>query len=65
MGPLQGPKKEDNQIWGPRGVWDLGKGSGGLTSPGAPWPNSLWGPYTSGWNGVSKGIEDGRRPPTL
>jgi hypothetical protein len=39
--------------------------SGGLTTQGAPRPNSLWGPYRGGRNGVSKGIEDGRRPPTL
>jgi hypothetical protein len=41
------------------------KRSGGLTTPGAPRPNSLWGPYTGGWNGVSKEIEDGCKPPTL
>jgi hypothetical protein len=41
------------------------RGSGGLTTPGAPMPNSLWGPYTGGRNGVSKEIEDDRRPPTL
>jgi hypothetical protein len=40
-------------------------GSGGLTTPGAPRPNSLWGPYTGRRNGVSKGIEEGHRPPTL
>jgi hypothetical protein len=34
--------------------------SGGLTTQGAPRPNSLWGPYRGGRNGVSKGIEDGR-----
>jgi hypothetical protein len=39
--------------------------SGGLTTPGAPWPNFLWGPYTGGRNVVSKGIEYGHRPPTL
>jgi hypothetical protein len=39
--------------------------SGGLTTPGAPRPNSVWGPYMGGRNGVSKGIEDGRRAPTL
>ena len=33
--------------------------SGGLTTPGAPRPNFLWGPYMGGRNGVSKGIEDG------
>jgi hypothetical protein len=38
---------------------------GGLTTPGAPRPNFLWGPYTGGRNGVSKGIEYGHRPPTL
>jgi hypothetical protein len=27
--------------------------------------NSLWGPYTGGWHWVSKGIEDGHRPPIL
>jgi hypothetical protein len=39
--------------------------SGGLTTPGALRPNFLWGPYTGGRNGVSKGIEYGHRPPTL
>jgi hypothetical protein len=39
--------------------------SGGLATPGAPRPNFLWGPYTGGRNGVSKGIEYGHRPPTL
>jgi hypothetical protein len=40
-------------------------GSGGLTTPGAPRPNFHWGPYMGGRNDVSKGIEDGRRLPTL
>jgi hypothetical protein len=47
------------------GLIHLQTPSSGLTTPGAPRPNFLLGPYTDGRNGVSKGIESGHRPPTL
>jgi hypothetical protein len=46
-------------------LFSVEKGSGGLATPGAPRPNSLWGLYMGVQHGVSKGIENGCRSPAL